>query len=167
MSGTMNNIQQAARRPMHSAGVWGATFYVLWGVMHAMIGIQILVVNMRQSTHAVINTLYQDSHQSTPEHLGPVVGALMNQHGWNLLWFGLFAAVVGVLWNRRNNLAAYWANLAVVSLADIGFIAAILVPGYINVWMGIGGPILWVFAVIFSTLGLNSQRDARQHSVIN
>ena len=152
---------------MHSTALWGAICYVLWGAMHVAIGIQILVVNTQRSTHAVINTLYQDSFQSTPEHLGPVVGALMNQHGWNLLWFGLFAVVVGVLWNRRNNVAAYWANLAVVSLADIGFIAAILVPGHINVWMGLGGPILWVFAVIFSTLGISSQRDARPDSVTN
>ena len=55
---------------------------------------------------------------------------------------------------RVNSIAGYWTNLAVVSLADIGFIGAVLIPGYISFWVGIWGPLLWVFAVIFSTLGI-------------
>lgn len=137
----------------------GASFYILWGVMHAMIGIQILALNIGESTHAVIATLYSDPGPIvTPEQLGPVIAGLMNQHGWNLLWFGIFAAVVGAVWNWRNSTSGYWVNLAVVSLADIGFIGAILIPGYINLWMGIWGPILWVLALIFTTLGLKHAR---------
>jgi len=134
---------------------WGAVGYILWGVMHAMIGIQILSINLSHSTTDVINTLYLDSGLvKTPAELGSVVSALMNQHAWNLLWFGMFAVIVGALWNWRNHRAAYWANLAVVSLADVGFIVAILIPGYISVAVGIWGPILWLVAVVFSTLGL-------------
>lgn len=133
---------------------WGAVAYILWGVMHAMIGIQILVLNLGDSPNAVIASLYRDSGPvATPDPLGSVVAALMNQHAWNLLWFGVFAAVVGGVWNWRNNVAGYWANLAVVSLADIGFIAAVLIPGYIDPWMGIWGPLLWILAVILTTQG--------------
>lgn len=134
---------------------WGAIFYILWGVMHAMIGIQILSINLGQSTYVVITSLYTDAGPAlTPHELGSVTSALMNQHAWNLLWFGVFATVVAVKWNWKNNIAAYWTNLAVVSLADIGFIAAILIPGYISISMGIWGPILWVLAIIFSTKGI-------------
>lgn len=136
---------------------WGSISYILWGVMHAMIGIQILVINTGQSTYDVITTLYRDSGMvSTPLQLGSVIGAIMTQHAWNLLWFGVFAIVVGAVWNWRNSRVGYWANLAVVSLADIGFIVAILIPGYINFWMGIWGPILWILAAIFSTMGLRN-----------
>lgn len=133
---------------------WGAISYVLWGVMHAMIGIQILMINLGKSSRDVISTLYRDAGPVlTPEQLGNVVGAIMNQHAWNLLWFGVFAVVVGAVYNWRNSRAGYWANLAVVSLADIGFIVAILIPGYIDPIIGVWGPILWLLAVLFSTLG--------------
>ena len=133
---------------------WGAIFYILWGIMHAMIGIQILALNLGESTYSVIETLYSDSGDiPTPKELGSVVEGLMNQHAWNLLWFGLFAIIVGGIWNWRNNIAGYWANLAVISLADIGFIVAILIPGYISIEVGIWGPVLWVLAIVFTTKG--------------
>lgn len=134
---------------------WGAISYILWGIMHTMIGVQILMLNIGESSYAVITALYSDTGaEKTPKQLGSVIEAIMNQHAWNLLWFGVFAVVVGAVWNWRNNVAAYWANLVVVSLADLGFIFAVLIPGYISLEVGIGGPILWVLAVIFSTIGL-------------
>lgn len=139
---------------------WGAISYVLWGIMHAMIGIQILIINLGDSTEKVISTLYSDTGPiKTPPQMGSVASAIINQHAWNLLWFGVFAAVVGGLWNWRNNRAAYWANLAVVSLADIGFIVAVLIPGYISFSMGIWGPILWVLATLLTTIARKNVKD--------
>jgi len=136
---------------------WGAVAYVFWGIMHALIGIQIFMLNLGDSPRAVITGLYRDAGPvPTPAEPGSVVGALLNQHAWNLLWFGLFAAVVGAVWNWRNSVAGYWANLAVVSLADVGFIAAVLIPGYIDFWMGIWGPLLWLVAAFLTTVGVRS-----------
>lgn len=144
--------------------VWariGGFFYVLWGLMHVMFGVQILQQNITQSTHAVVESMYQTvGPVGTPNELGPVISALMNQHGWNLLWFGLFAAFVGAFYNWRNSLAGYWSNLAVVSLADIGFIVAVLVPGYVSWTIGISGPLLWILAALFSTLGIRQRNGA-------
>lgn len=132
---------------------WGAISYFLWGIMHAMIGIQILMINLGDSTAAVISTLYSDSGPiKTPPEMGSVATAIMSQHAWNLLWFGVFAAVVAALWNWRNNRAAYWANLVVVSLADLGFIVAVLIPGYISFLVGIWGPVLWILAAVLTTI---------------
>ena len=141
---------------------WGAIAYVLWGIMHAIIGIQILVLNIGDSTHTAISSLYSDTGSiPIPKELGPVVGAIMNQHAWNLLWFGVFAVVVGSVLNWRNSSAGYWANLAVVSLSDIGFIVAILVPGHISIAVGLWGPVLWILAVIFTTNGIIAAREIR------
>ena len=139
----------------------GAIFYILWGIMHAMFGAQIIMLNMSESSYAVIQSIYADiGPATTPKELGSVIGALMNQHGWNLLWFGVFAVVVGAFCNWRNSVSGYWYNLAVVSLADIGFIVAVLIPGYASLMVGIWGPILWVLAVIFSTRGIMEARAA-------
>jgi hypothetical protein len=135
----------------------GAVAYILWGIMHIMFAIQIFMLNIGDSTYAVVQNIYSDTGAiSTPEELGDVIGALMNQHAWNLLWFGAFAAVVGALYNWRNSIAGYWGNLAIVSLADIGFIFAILLPGYVDLMVGIWGPILWIIASVFSTIGVKN-----------
>lgn len=137
---------------------WGAIFYILWGIMHMMFAIQIFMLNTEESTYAVVQGIYSDAGPiTTPEELGSVMGALMNQHAWNLFWFGAFAAVVGVFFNWRNSIGGFWSNLAVVSLADLGFIGAVLLPGYVEPMVGIWGPILWILASSFSTLGI------RQH----
>jgi len=136
----------------------GAVFYILWGIMHVMFAVQIFMLNIGESSHAVIQEIYSDTGPiSTPTELGNVIAALINQHAWNLLWFGAFAAIVGALYNWRNSLAGYWSNLAVVSLADIGFIGAVLIPGYVSLMVGIWGPILWILAVIFSTIGIKNK----------
>lgn len=44
--------------------------------------------------------------------------------------------------NWRNVRWGYWINLAVVSVADIGFIIFILLPGYLPPWPGSLGPII-------------------------
>jgi hypothetical protein len=51
----------------------------------------------------------------------------------------------------------FWMNLILVSVADIGFIIFVLVPGYISLIMGIWGPVFWIAAVIFSSLGIRSR----------
>lgn len=148
-----------------SAHRLGAVFYILWGVMHAIFGIQILILNMGGSTYDVVQSIYLDAGPvPTPRETGSVIEAIMNQHAWNLLWFGVFSAVVGALYNWRNSKAGYWSNLAVVSLADIGFIGFVLIPGYVSLMVGIWGPLLWVLAVIFSTIGLRNKLPAGQES---
>jgi hypothetical protein len=41
-----------------------------------------------------------------------------------------------------------------VSAADIGFILFVLIPAYLPLVPGALGPILWILAVAFSTIGL-------------
>jgi len=76
------------------------------------------------------------------------------QGAWNLLFFALFAIVVAILLNWKNSRLGYWLNLVVISAADIGFIVAVLVPGYVPLFPGGIGPLLWVLALVFSTLGI-------------
>src|SRR5262249_24411267 len=83
---------------------------------------------------------------------GPAPGVLA-QHAWNLAVFGFFAVIVGAVLNWRNSRIGYWLNLGVVSGATLGFIFAILIPGYIRLVDGLWGPALWVLAVCFSTIG--------------
>jgi hypothetical protein len=82
-----------------------------------------------------------------------VTNGLVEHYAWNLIWFGVFAVVVAVWLNWRGSRVGYWCNLVVVSLTDLGFIAAIVVPGYITLVAGLPGPVLWLAAAVFTSLG--------------
>jgi hypothetical protein len=53
--------------------------------------------------------------------------------------------------NLRNSAWGYWINLGIISLADMGFILFVLLPGYVPIWPGILGPFFWVAGWAFTT----------------
>ena len=57
---------------------------------------------------------------------------------------GVTAIAVALTLNIRNNVWGYWINLRVLPLADTGLIFFVLVPGYMPLWAGIAGPVLWI-----------------------
>ena len=62
------------------------------------------------------------------------------------------AIAVALMLNIRNSAWGYWINLGVLALADTGLIIFVLIPGYMPLWPGLAGPILWVLGLAFSTL---------------
>lgn len=116
----------------------GAATYVLWGLLHLQAARLVYMLGQTLEPGIVQGRIYQNA--------------------WNLLFFALFAIVVAVLLNWKNSRLGYWLNLIVVSAADIGFIVAVLVPGYVPFVPGGLGPLLWVVAVFFSTLGILTAR---------
>jgi len=110
----------------------GAICYAVWGCLHL------------QAAHAV----YQVASALEP---GMAKGRVF-QDSWNLLFFGVTAIAVALTLNMRNSAWGYWINLWVVTLADTGLIFFVLVPGYMPLWPGVAGPVLWIFGWIFTTL---------------
>ncbi|MEH6515388.1 MAG: hypothetical protein V7742_01810 [Halioglobus sp.] len=118
----------------------GSITYVLWGILH---------IEAARKVYALGQTL--DS--------GMVQGRVF-QDAWNLLFFAIFGIVVGVFLNWKNSRLGYWLNLIVVSAGDIGYIIFVLVPGYVPFMPGALGPILWVVALIFSTIAIMSTNES-------
>ena len=112
----------------------GAVTYVLWGLLHIQAARLVYMLGQTLEPGMVQGRIYQGA--------------------WNLLFFALFGIVVAILLNWKNSRLGYWLNLVVVSAADIGFIVAILMPGYVPLIPGGIGPLLWVLALVFSTLGI-------------
>ncbi len=118
----------------------GAVTYVLWGLLHIQAARLVYGLGQTLEPGMIQGRIFQDA--------------------WNLLFFALFGIVVAIFLNWKNSLLGYWINLVVVSAADLGFIVAILVPGYVPLVPGVLGPLLWLLALLFSTLGiLNSRRE--------
>jgi hypothetical protein len=117
----------------------GGVLYVVWGVLHliAAWGIHVLAA-------------------SVPS--GLTYGRL-EQAAWNLAVFALLAMVLGVALNWKNDKIGYWINLIVVGVVDLGFVIFVIVPGYVSASAAsLAGPIVYLTAAIFSTMGLRLSR---------
>lgn len=123
----------------------GSITYVLWGILHIVAARQVYALGQALDPGMVQGRIFQDA--------------------WNLLFFALFGIAVGIFLNWKNSRLGYWLNLVVVSAADIGFIVFILMPGHAPLVPSVLGPILWVLAVLFSTVGIirTPQRERASH----
>ena len=114
----------------------GSITYVLWGILHIEAARKVYVLGQTLDVGMVQGRIFQDA--------------------WNLLFFAIFGIVIAIFLNWRNSRLGYWLNLSVVSAGDIGYIVFVLVPGYVPFMPGALGPILWVLAVVFSTVAILS-----------
>ena len=112
----------------------GAVAYVMWGILHIQAARLVFLLGDSLEPGMVQGRIYQDA--------------------FSLLFFAIFGIAVAVWLNWRNSRLGYWLNLVVISTADIGFIVYVLLPGYVPLVPGGLGPLLWVVAIIFSTLGI-------------
>ena len=115
---------------------------MLWGILHIEAARKVYVLGQTLDAGMVQGRIFQDA--------------------WSLLFFAVFGIVVAIFLNWKNSRLGYWLNLAVVSAGDIGYILFVLVPGYVPFMPGALGPILWVLAVLFSTIGIvSASQDGR------
>ena len=116
----------------------GATFFVIWGLLHL---------------YAAYG-LYQMGAAMEPS----MVEARIVQGAWHLLFFGVIAIVVGIRWNWHNSVMGYWLNIITLSVVDIGFIFIVLIPQQLPLYPAGLGPLFWVLAATFSTAGYLRER---------
>jgi hypothetical protein len=139
-------ITDHVRRPFeHSSiitlSVVGAVLYAFWGCLHL------------QAAYAVY-------HVGAALEPGMAQGRVF-QDAWNLLFFGVTAIAVALTLNIRNSAWGYWINFCVLALADTGLIFFVLIPGYMALWPGLAGPILWVLGWAFTTLAYMRRGNSR------
>lgn len=101
----------------------GAVLYVLWGLLHYQAAYG--VYHLAQSTPLTI------------EH------GRLEQLAFYLASFATAGIALAAL-NWRNSPLGFWSNAVVLGIGDIPFILFVLVPGYVPVWPGIVGPVLWI-----------------------
>jgi len=110
----------------------GAVCYAIWGILHLQAAQKVYVLAATMTSGMAQGRLYQSA--------------------WNLAALAVAAIVLAVWLNWRNDKAGYWANLAIISVTDVGFILFVLGPGYIPMILGIAGPVFWILGAIFTTL---------------
>ncbi|MEO0682957.1 MAG: hypothetical protein AAF192_21415 [Pseudomonadota bacterium] len=107
-----------------AAGLW-----VLWGLVHMLAGAVVLSSDAAGAVAAVADA-------ATPEALAgarypDAAGALLNQHGWNLAWFGA-ATLIGAVWIWRGSLTGAWVTALIGGMADLGYFLFMDLGGHVH-----------------------------------
>jgi hypothetical protein len=109
------------------AGLWA-----VWGLVHLFAGVASLAGTTVEMVQAIADAVPDDVLAITyPD----AVGGILDQHAWNLGWFGA-ATIVGAVLIWRGNRTAIWVTAMVGGLADVGYLLFLDVPGYVNVVPG-------------------------------
>lgn len=119
---------------MTSAGVrsWllriASILWVVWGLVHAFAGMIILSADATGAVQAVADAVDPASLEIA---YPAALGALINQHGFNLFWFGIVTAVCAVFIWRSSTIAIFLAAL-VGGLADAGYFIFVDLGGFVK-----------------------------------
>lgn len=105
-----------------------AVLWILWGLVHAFAGVMTIVQDP-SSGFAMIADATDPELLAQSYH--PAVAGVLNQHGWNLLWFGL-VTLIGAVFIWRTNRTAIWVTALVGGLADLGYFLFLDLPGHVN-----------------------------------
>ena len=121
----MTNVQKLALKV-------AAVLWLVWGLVHLLAGILVLANDASGGFQAILDAVDPDALEAE-YHVG--VGGFLNQHGWNLGWFGI-ATIVGSALIWRQNITAIWVTGMVGGLADVGYLLFVDLPGYVNFFPG-------------------------------
>jgi hypothetical protein len=106
--------------------------WVIWGLVHALFGVAIISMDA-SGGFAAIAAGVSPGALSADYH--PAIEGILNQHAWNLLWFGVVTTIGGVMIWRRN-MVAIWVTSMVGGLADLGYLIFVDFPGYATFFPG-------------------------------
>ena len=106
-----------------------AVLWLIWGLVHIFAGVMTMGQVAQGSIAGAVHGITDLVERSTLEIEYPyAVGAIISQHGWNLLWAGI-ATTVGSFFVWRKNGLAIIVNAAVGGLFDMDYFLFIDLAG--------------------------------------
>lgn len=123
-----------------------AILWIIWGLVHTFAGVMVLVSDATGGFQAIADAV--DPSALDADYHAAVRGVL-NQHGWNLGWFGV-ATIIGAVFIWRQNITAIWVTGMIGGLADLGYLLFMDFPGYVNFVPGTIMTFISAIAIILS-----------------
>ena len=133
-----------------------AVLWVIWGLVHALAGGIVLSSDATGALQGIADAV--DPATLVADY-APAVGGILNQHGWNLAWFGV-ATVIGAGFIWRGNLTAIWVTGLIGGMADLGYLLMVDFPGYVRFFPGTVMTIVSGSAIVLSFLVWFQRRGA-------
>lgn len=135
-----------------------AVLWVIWGLVHAFAGLMVMGSDASGGFQAIADEV---DPESLAADYPAAVGGILNQHGWNLAWFGV-ATIIGAVFVWRGNLTAIWVTGMVGGLADLGYLLFVDLPGYVNFFPGTVMTFISGAAIILSFWVWLTERGSKQ-----
>lgn len=105
-----------------------AVLWVIWGIVHLLAGVIVLLSDTLSGFQAIADAV-DPAALEAEYHVA--VGGILNQHGWNLGWFGV-ATIIGAVFVWRQNITAIWVTGMVGGMADLGYLMFVDIPGFVH-----------------------------------
>jgi len=123
-----------------------AVLWAVWGLVHMFAG----VMTISQDAAGAVAGIADAVDPALIAHdYHPAVGAVLNQHGFNLLWIGAFTVVGGVyIW--RQSVTAIFMTAIVGWVTDLGYFLFMDLGGFVNFVPGTVMTIISSAAVVLS-----------------
>lgn len=123
-----------------------AILWLVWGLVHTLAGVIVMSNDVDLAVQAIADGVVIDqASYSYPD----AAGAIINQHGWNLAWFGI-ATIIGAFYIWKNHTTAIFVTAMVGGLADLGYFMFLDLGGFVNFVPGTVMTIVSSLAIILS-----------------
>ena len=123
------------------AGLW-----VIWGLVHILAGVMTVALDTGSAVGGIADGV--DLAELTGAYHA-AVGAVINQHGFNLAWIGAFT-VLGAIYIWRGSVTAMFFTAVVGGLADVGYFVFMDLGGFVNFVPGTVMTLISATAIILS-----------------
>lgn len=134
--------------------------WILWGAVHILAGVMTMKGILTDDITAAIAGIADKVDPSELQRNYPkAAGAIIGQHGFNLLWIGLVTFVSAFYIWKGNRNAIFLAALT-GGLADLGYFLFLDLGGYVNFIPGTLLTVVSSLAILLSFYGyFNSVRS--------
>lgn len=135
--------------------------WIVWGLVHILAGIitmkSILANDISASIAGIADAVNPDSLQiDYPD----ATGAIMGQHGFNLLWIGLTTFIAAFFIWKKNTKAIFLAAL-VGGFADLGYFLFLDLDGFVRFVPGTVMTLVSSLAIILSLYAYFKRRKTQ------
>ncbi len=127
-----------------------AILWIIWGLVHVLAGVITISGVASGDIAASIGGIADAVNSETLQMDYPdALGAILSQHGFNLLWIGI-VTFISAFYVWRGNANAIFLAALTGGLADVGYFLFMDLGGYVNFMPGTVMTIVSATAIITS-----------------
>jgi len=130
-----------------------AVLWIIWGLVHVLAGVMTLKgVLTNDISASIIGIADAVDPESVTMDYPKAAGAVIGQHGFNLLWIGLVTFFCAFYIWKRNKNAIFLAAIC-GGFADLGYFIFLDLGGFVNFVPGTIMTLISSAAILFSFYG--------------
>lgn len=135
--------------------------WFIWGAVHMLAGIMTMRGPLTGDISAAVSGIADKVDPASLQMDYPAAaGAIIGQHGFNLLWIGIVTLICSFYIWRGNRNAIILAAIT-GGLADVGYFLFMDLGGYVHFMPGTVMTIFSATAIIFSFYGIYNTKQPR------